>query len=516
MAPNRRRLDLPPPAPIDLHELKTTQSMRTSLQNLYACLLCPLCNHTFRNPVTLPACAHSFCQECISDYACNSYECPACSLPIMLRGGRAGKFDQTNPQIETVASSFVNLCNALNAAPNQWWRMDAPTIDEESSSSQMVLQPGDNDERCSFVMPREDGEDGNVHPSHDEDEPFTAESQEDEVMEHHDNGEINEDIRDGDGDDDDATELFPSPDSLTLHRSCPLPSQSPGCSMIAPEASQLSSHMEEVCDNVVKQDKVVQMKPTAGVVGTDKVRVAIVSKLSPHDDKTLTKLQKECKIEIVDTVMDSEVIAVCGNAEMETGDGWLVGSTFPFLHAVALGARVMHVTYFHKLPLADEGDYAYCKSRVIGVGKSSDWMGPQRAVEVRARGEYLLEGYTLICLGDFDSIAQNSRRGGNDDQLTIYSKERIQTLLTLCGAKIGNKSDYLVEENEGDIAIGESGTVAFMVRPNPHSRDWRAARKEVSGTRLKDKPIICANWLLESIADYRCKDLNLYTQSNFK
>ena len=122
MAPNRRRLDLPPPPPIDLNELKTTQSMRTSLQNLYSCLLCPLCNQTFRNPVTLPACAHTFCQECISDYACNSYECPACSLPIMLRGGRAGKFDQTNPQIETVTSSFVNLCHALNTAPNHWWR----------------------------------------------------------------------------------------------------------------------------------------------------------------------------------------------------------------------------------------------------------------------------------------------------------------------------------------------------------------------------------------------------------
>lgn len=510
MAPNRRRLDLPPPLPIDLHELKTTHSMRTSLQNLYACLLCPLCNHTFRNPVTLPACAHSFCQECISDYACNSYECPACSLPIMLRGGRAGKFDQTNPQIETVASSFVNLCNALNAAPDQWWRMDAPSVDESSSSSsQMVLQPGDNDERCSFVMPREDEEDGNAHGVHDEDEPFTAASQEDEVMEHHDSCEIDEDMRD----DDDATELFPSPDSMTFHRSCPLPSQSPGCSVIAPEASQLSTHVEEVNDDVEKKCNVVEMTPTAAMVGTDKVRVAIVSKLSSHDYNHVTKLEKECKIEIVDTVVDSEVIAVCGNAEMETGDGWLVGITFPFLHAVALGARVMYTTYFHKFPLADEGQYIYCKNRVIGVGKSTDWMGPQRAVEARARGEYLLKGYTFICLGDFDSIVHHSRRGGKDDQLTIYSKERIQTLLALCGARIVNESEL---RDEGDGAIGESDTVAFMVRPNPHPRDWRAARKEVSVTRLKDRPIICANWLLESIADYRCKDLNLYTQSNFK
>jgi hypothetical protein len=117
-------------------------------------------------------------------------------------------------------------------------------------------------------------------------------------------------------------------------------------------------------------------------------------------------------------------------------------------------------------------------------------------------------------LGEFDSHVQ-SRRGGKADQHTIYSKDRIQTLLTLCGAKTLSASDLRVE-SEVNTTIEESDKVAFLVRPDPHSRDWRAARKEVGITKLDDTPIICANWLLESVADYRCKDMNSYTQSNFK
>ena len=65
-------------------------------------------------------------------------------------------------------------------------------------------------------------------------------------------------------------------------------------------------------------------------------------------------------------------------------------------------------------------------------------------------------------------------------------------------------------------AIKQVDKVAFLIRPDPHARDWRAARKEASATVMNDKPIVCANWVLESLADYRCKDMTIYTQAMFK
>ena len=63
---------------------KTTASMAAALTSLYGTLLCPLCQITFTSPHTLPSCGHTFCLDCISDYACDSWECPyeGCAMPI--------------------------------------------------------------------------------------------------------------------------------------------------------------------------------------------------------------------------------------------------------------------------------------------------------------------------------------------------------------------------------------------------------------------------------------------------
>jgi Zinc finger, C3HC4 type (RING finger) len=513
MAPKHYR-DLPPPSQLDLHVLKTTQSMRTSLQSLHACLLCPLCNQTFHNPVTLPACAHSFCQECISDYACNSYECPVCALPIMLRGARAGKFDKTNPQIETVVSSFANICNALNAAPEQWWKEQSP---EESQ----ILQAGVNDEQYSFAMPRDDDhpgdqldDDARNKPSSQPEEEIMEFEPVEEVMEHSRGNDINglDEVED---ESDDPTQPFPSPSSLLSTRSCSLPSQSPGCSVIAPAASQLSSFeedrvMTELALNKTIDDDIVRNKTIATACSrNEKVKVVVASELSTGDRNVLSKLEKEGRIDIVETISDENVIAVCGNGELETGDGWLVGITFQYLVAMARGAEVMYATYFHNFPLRERDE----KNRVIGIGCSTDWMGPQRAMEARMKGEYLLEGYSLIFVGEFD-VLPHSRRGGNTATHKIFNKERIQTLVGLCGAKVMNVCD--LHDHDTIIKIKQSDKVAFLIRPDPHARDWRAARKEASATVVNDKPIVCANWVLESLADYRCKDITIYTQTMFK
>lgn len=434
----------------------------------------------------------------------------------MLRGGRAGKFDKTNPQIETVVSSFASICNALNAAPDQWWKEQSP---EESQ----ILQAGVNDEQYSFAMPRDDNDNDDYLDENENAMNDTSSQPEEEVMEFQPVEEVMEYSRGSDekgldsveDEGDDPTQPFPSPSSLLSTRSCSLPSQSPGCSVIAPAASQLSSfeEVEVVKERAVKNtcaEVTMTKRPIADVsMRNERVRVVVASELSTHDRNVLNKLEKEGQIDIVETISDENVIAVCGNAELETGDGWLVGITFHYLVAMARGAKVMYATYFHNLPLREQDE----KNRVIGIGCSTDWMGPQRALAARTNGEFLLEGYSLIFVGEFD-VLPHSRRGEKTATHKIFSRERIETLVGLCGAKVIGVSDL---QNLDDInTIKHSDKVAFLIRPDPHTRDWRAARKEASATTMNGKPIVCANWVLESLADYRCKDMNLYTQIMFK
>jgi hypothetical protein len=434
----------------------------------------------------------------------------------MLRGGRAGKFDKTNPQIETVVSSFASICDALNAAPDQWWKEQSP---EESQ----ILQAGVNHEQYSFAMPRDDNDNEDHLDENENPRNETSSQPEEEVMEFQPVEEVMEysggsdenglDVVEDEGDD--PTQPFPSPSSLLSTRSCSLPSQSPGCSVIAPAASQLSSFeeaevMKERAMNNACTDAPVMNKSIADIsMRKERVRVVVASELSARDRNILIKLEKEGQIDIVDNVSDENVIAVCGNAELETGDGWLVGITFHYLLAMARGAKVMYVTYFHNLPLRERDE----KNRVIGIGCSTEWMGPQRAIEARMKGKFLLEGYSLIFVGEFD-VLPHSKREEKAAAHKIFSRERIETLVGLCGAKVMSVSDL---QNLDEInTIMHSDKVAFLIRPHPHARDWRAGRKEASATIMDGSPIVCANWVLESVADYRCKDMNRYTQPMFK
>jgi len=790
--------ELPPPPPLGLDPLKTTKTIRKSLAGLQSCLFCPLCNNVFKDPVTLPACAHSFCQLCIRDYSCDNYNCPTCSLPITLRGSRAGGFDKTNPQIETVVSSFRTICSALNAAPKQWW--NEPKPEEEK-----YLEVEEN-ETYSFDMPRED--------ENDVEETNSCE-EEDEVMEMADQGEEVMDFQIRGPKltmDDDATELFPTDDcnySLASRRSCSLPSQSPNCSMIQNMCSQqpmtpekdyddnkenvstsdkgkskstkrkhtsqamtptinnantpknstpidnstesISSKLENNENkkrtndsspktiandddskfrnksrilnetdqkiNLSSREKMDQpMKPTINKDDADKngtpvdsgtqnisssnensensktdnifqpknddcefrkkrrttnetdeksilsseenivyqpmtpemnnddsaknvtlfdnykqsisssvknskdgkrenisqpkgdddgskrktrfsnkndekstmtpamnnngsvkhgrpndndkqsisstvenskdregdntsqsrsvannnnddlkrktrtsnetgqksissnaersdrkkrdgtLRVFIATKCPPKDTEALKQLEKQKAIEIVESVEDDthDVVALCGNAEMETGDGWLIGLTYGYLWAMARGLPILHVSYLYEgPPYPKKHDL---KQRVIGIGSSVDWMGPQRAVEATGK-QKLLHGYKLILLGKFDKLPQSSRsRGASSDLQSVYSKTRIHTLLSLCGATV--LETMPMESNQ----LSTSTQVAFLIRPNPKSVDWRAARKVVGD--CSSIPVISADWLLDSLSDYRCKDWNNYTQAS--
>jgi Zinc finger, C3HC4 type (RING finger) len=57
---------------------KVTRAMRQSLLELLeASLTCPLCGDALVQPVSLIACAHTFCCSCIDRHVDNSWTCPS-------------------------------------------------------------------------------------------------------------------------------------------------------------------------------------------------------------------------------------------------------------------------------------------------------------------------------------------------------------------------------------------------------------------------------------------------------
>ena len=194
---------------------------------------------------------------------------------------------------------------------------------------------------------------------------------------------------------------------------------------------------------------------------------------------------------------------------MESHDGYFIRRTFGYLWAMAIGAQVVNISYFEQVPPFR----SFGKHQVIGDIDSQEWMAPQRAQ--KAEPGSFLKDYTLILCGEFDILPRR-----NSDTSQIYSKDRILLLSRLCGASVFSMQELANEEYASDCAKINSdtaGKVAILVKPKPHSRDWRAAKKIVVDhpTIQKAHPIVCTNWLLDSIGDWRHKDFDSYTQANF-
>lgn len=189
MAPRKRKNHVPLRARVEQNEdtienqlkmLKdsvVTDSMMESFTSMATALACPLCGRVINTPQTLAACAHSFCATCIDDYACNNWQCPGmyppntlayeevilnfhpapyshqficfvklqllpvpgCGQPIALRGSRRGKFRKTNPSLETIATSWKTIHNALSRAPPGWWKEESPAKTNSSSENDESL-----------------------------------------------------------------------------------------------------------------------------------------------------------------------------------------------------------------------------------------------------------------------------------------------------------------------------------------------------------------------------------------
>jgi len=270
-------------------------------------------------------------------------------------------------------SSFQNICKALNEAPNQWWK--------EEAAEPMILET--SDERYSFRMPRGDenaNTENRVLDQEEEEAPVAAEDDDEMEFQNEEGDEVmgtrletdsvvNHD-EEFQSDDDEATAIFPIADSpgtgsLPSRRSCSLPSQSPECSMIAPAASQQTLPTQEENDDVDIATTTSSSTPKIANAHTKAVQVYIASELSPASSKTLQMLERQGRVRIVSGVINEQVVTICGNAEMETGDGWLVGWTYGFLWAVARGTNIMYASYLENFPRMID------KDRVIGLGRSA-------------------------------------------------------------------------------------------------------------------------------------------------
>mmetsp|Transcript_131 Transcript_131/g.179 ORF Transcript_131/g.179 Transcript_131/m.179 type:complete len:801 (-) Transcript_131:75-2477(-) len=132
-------------------EKKVTPSMLSSLKLIRASLLCPICNTIMKDPSTL-GCAHSFCQECISNH--DTWDCPwpGCNMPVSNRGNKRS-YISTNPQLTSVVNALTNITNALGKARVEWWKSTPNGTSMISSSSPEQDTRGINKSMVSFFLP---------------------------------------------------------------------------------------------------------------------------------------------------------------------------------------------------------------------------------------------------------------------------------------------------------------------------------------------------------------------------
>ena len=162
----------------------------------------------------------------------------------------------------------------------------------------------------------------------------------------------------------------------------------------------------------------------------------------------------------------------------------------------------------------------------------------------------LLEGYNVLMFDpkSYDVIpTQKSRRRkkpttkvsmGNikkETDINLYSFERIKLLLRLCGASVGNfericsQSDKTVSDTDIDIDLEIKNNLGkctdqpsllekyvILLRVDASEDDWRSARQKLEENDclsvMSNIPMVSANWALDSIAEFKVKDLNKYSQ----
>jgi hypothetical protein len=443
--------------------------------------------------------------DLIEHSSCFCDAVPGCGMPLAERGGREGSYLKINPQIQTVVQSLSIICKSLNEAPREWWNMEEKESgDEEEDEDEIVdLQ------HYSPTPSKRGGTNCNSPEDSEQTEAFGQPANFSPLVRM------------------DAIEE----DSSPINRSCALPSQSPNFSPIAHLTSQeVNDHEqkegrkhvdnEENDRNLIckkKESPVVHFQEKATTITPISTvpTVLVASALRSQDSKMLDTLLDGDKIKL--HPMEEEMTAdyaICGNAELETGDGYVVGRTYGYLLAVASGIPIVNISYLEssvdKMPNG--------KHQVIGDVDSSEWMAPQRAMSSRRSGggTTLLDGYTILLYGDFDpepKTSKRSRSGAAKDvpkTHSTYSAGRFEQILRTCGATVLRDK----ESFKRIVATTPNDKVAVMLRANPHPRDWRAATKDLED--YPTLPVICGNWLLDSIGNFYVKAFSDYTHASCK
>jgi hypothetical protein len=461
----------------------------------------------------------------MDDYACDAWTCPICSMPLTVVGGRevnnGAKYLKLNPQLQTCVTSMQSIVDTLNSqAPPEWWSVGAKntqTQEEQEGQEDYHTSPedrkGDDDESPM------DSEKTEVFP------PTQLQQQQQQRL------------SPPTWMDAIADASSPEASPLPASRSLALPSESPSMSPIAHMSSQAS--MDDAMRGGSKRslvdtndDGTSSSKRSSIVRFQDQVQaevekkepavptVLVASELSPSDRKMINAFAKRNQIKLLSSSGEADLefdYALCGNAEMETGDGFLVSRSFGYLLAVASGKPVVNVSYFAKqtnvIRRALQAPSNNCKDVIIGDVESTEWMAPQRAMEMKQSGSQLLEKTAVLVTGEFDKIEPTK------SSESVYTRERIELLLQSSGAQVIDLESFNSKDQLGENV----DKVVVLVRPDCHPRDWRFARKDMADSvglqqlQTTLQPLlVCGNWLLDSIGDFRVKDLDQYTQAQFR
>jgi len=95
-----------------------------SLDNVSKFLYCSICDDIFRNPIRLKSCGHTFCLDCIIQWAKHNLNCPLCRE----------KFTDTDIKIDLTAKNIIDDLEIYCVNKGCPWKGKLKDFDEHLQS----------------------------------------------------------------------------------------------------------------------------------------------------------------------------------------------------------------------------------------------------------------------------------------------------------------------------------------------------------------------------------------------
>lgn len=252
------------------------------------------------------------------------------------------------------------------------------------------------------------------------------------------------------------------------------------------------------------------------------------------------------------------LLSICGVSEISTCDGDLVKRTFGYILSVAAGLPMVtplwimscatqkkwipitktHSTKSDPTKRERRGNNVDNKTKAFEIlgctNASNGWMVPMKAQKARnmrlLEGKFgcgLLEGFTVLLCGEFDLQSQTKSNKSKQSlpSWNCYTKERVVTLLELCGAQVFDLVSEAAKclSNEDKTLLtsrfpqfhdkSNPQPIIVMIRRAATAQDVEATEKYIrwlhgAPTTTEEfpiPPIVKVKWLIESIADFEVK-----------